>query len=139
MKIIYHNDGGHGWYAVKRKKLESMGILNNVSGFSYERGETVYLEEDCDASLFFNALSEEEKATIKVIDSYQDRSPVRSYSRFTKRVKNLETKIDIYNDQFGPNDEHVVTLKNEVKKLDALILDLMVKVQENSVKRATIA
>lgn len=85
MKIIYHNDGGHGWYAVKRKKLETMGILNNVSGFSYERGETVYLEEDCDASLFFNALSETEKQQIKVIDSYQDRSPVRGYSRFTKR------------------------------------------------------
>lgn len=54
------------------------------------------------------------------------------------KVKHLETKIDIYNDQFGPNDEHVVTLKNEVKKLDALILDLMVKVQENSVKRVII-
>lgn len=54
------------------------------------------------------------------------------------KVKNLEAKIDIYNDQFGPNDEHVVMLKNEVKKLDALILDLMVKTQENSVKRAII-
>jgi hypothetical protein len=54
------------------------------------------------------------------------------------KVKNLETKIDIYNNQFGPNDEHVLKLKNEVKKLDILILDLMVRVQENSVKRATI-
>lgn len=54
------------------------------------------------------------------------------------KVKNLETKIDIYNDQFGPNDDHVIKLKNEVKKLDDLILDLMVKTQENSVKRATI-
>jgi hypothetical protein len=55
------------------------------------------------------------------------------------KVKNLESKIDIYNDQFGPSDDHVVKLKNEVKKLDALILDLMVAVQENSVKRALIA
>lgn len=85
MKVYYHNDGGHGWYAIKRKKLESMGILNNVTGFSYERGGTVYLEEDCDASLFFNALSEEEKQQIKVIDSYRDHSPVRGYSRFAKR------------------------------------------------------
>ena len=54
------------------------------------------------------------------------------------KVKNLETKINIYNDQFGPSDEHVLKLKNEVKKLDNLILDLMVMVQENSVKRATI-
>jgi hypothetical protein len=54
------------------------------------------------------------------------------------KVKNLEAKIDIYNDQFGPTDEHVVKLKNEVKKLDAIILDLMVTVQENSVKQAII-
>lgn len=95
MKIIYHNDGGHGWYAVKRKKLESMGVLNNVSGFSYERGQTVYLEEDCDASLFFNALSEEEKQKIKIVNSYQDRSPVRRYSRFTKRDLIPKTPLEI--------------------------------------------
>lgn len=95
MKIIYHNDGGHGWYAVKRKKLETMGILNNVSGFSYERGETVYLEEDCDASLFFNALSETEKQQIIVINSYQDRSPVRGYSRFAKRNLVPQTSLEV--------------------------------------------
>jgi hypothetical protein len=55
------------------------------------------------------------------------------------KVKNLESKIDIYNDQFGPLDDHVVKLKNEVKKLDALILDLMVAVQKNSRKQALIA
>jgi hypothetical protein len=54
------------------------------------------------------------------------------------KVKHLESRIDIYNDQFGPSDEHVIKLKNEVKKLDMLIIDLMVMVQENSVKRATI-
>lgn len=95
MKIIYHNDGGHGWYAVKRKKLETMGILNNVSGFSYELGETVYLEEDCDASLFFNALSEVEKQQIIVIDSYRDHSPVRGYSRFAKRNLVPQTSLEV--------------------------------------------
>lgn len=54
------------------------------------------------------------------------------------KVKNLEVKIDIYNDQFGPSDESVLKLKNEVRKLDMLILELMVKTQENSVKRAII-
>lgn len=55
------------------------------------------------------------------------------------KVRNLEAKIDIYNDQFGPTDEHVVKLKNEVRKLDALILDLMVADQENRVNSAVIA
>jgi hypothetical protein len=83
MKITYFNDGGHGWYSVKRSKLESMGVLSKVSGFSYQKGGSVYLEEDCDAGLFFNALTEEEKQSIKVIDSYSPRSPVRSYERFS--------------------------------------------------------
>jgi hypothetical protein len=54
------------------------------------------------------------------------------------KVKHLEAKIDIYNDQFGPTDNHVVKLKNEVRKLEELILDLMVQVQESNVKRAII-
>ena len=83
MKITYFNDGGHGWYSVKRSKLESMGVLSKISSFSYQRGESVYLEEDCDAALFFNNLTEEEKQSIKVIDSYYDRSPVRNYERFS--------------------------------------------------------
>ncbi len=88
MKITYFNDGGHGWYSVKREKLKAMGILDKVSGFSYEKGKSVYLEEDCDASLFFNALTEEEKQSIKVINSYRDRSPVRNYSRFSSTFDN---------------------------------------------------
>jgi hypothetical protein len=83
MKVTYFNDGGHGWYSVKRSKLESMGVLSKVSGFSYQRGDSVYLEEDCDAGLFFNNLTEEEKQSIKIIDSYKHRSPVRSYERFS--------------------------------------------------------
>ena len=53
-------------------------------------------------------------------------------------VDNLENKINIYNDQFGPSDEHVIKLKSEVKKLDALILTLMVADQEQSVNKAVI-
>ena len=53
------------------------------------------------------------------------------------QIEWLDRKIDIYNDQFGPQDDHVVKLKNEVKKLDLLLLDLMVAEQENSVKQAS--
>jgi hypothetical protein len=83
MKITYFNDGGHGWYSVKRDKLEAMGILEKITGFSYQKGKTVYLEADWDASLFFNALTEEEKQSIKIVDSYKHRSPVRNYARFS--------------------------------------------------------
>ena len=83
MKVTYFNDGGHGWYSVKREKLKTMGILEKVSSFSYQKGRSVYLEEDWDAGLFFNNLTEEEKQSIKVVNSCSNRSPVRGYSRFS--------------------------------------------------------
>jgi hypothetical protein len=84
MKITFFNDGGHGWYAVKRKRLESMGLLDKISPYSYQRGQTVYLEEDADATLFFDKLSEEERKIITTKSSYRNISPIRYYERFTK-------------------------------------------------------
>lgn len=83
MKITYHNDSGHGWYSVKRSVLESMGVLNKISSFSYQKGDSVYLEEDYDAGFFFNNLSSQKLDSIEVIDSYEDISPVRNYDRFS--------------------------------------------------------
>lgn len=51
----WHIDGGHGWLEVSKAKLKSLGIAHKISGFSYEKGDKAYLEEDCDASLFFES------------------------------------------------------------------------------------
>jgi len=56
MKISYYVDPGHGWYAVKRTTIEKLKLLDKVSPYSYQKGATVYLEEDCDASLILDAL-----------------------------------------------------------------------------------
>jgi len=81
--VIYHQDPGHGWFGVKRAALAELGILDKVSHYSYERGATVYLEEDCDASLFFAAV----RARLGRDPAYDSRhtdsrSPIRSYSSF---------------------------------------------------------
>ena len=80
--IIYYTDPGHGWFAVKRAELAELGILGQVSHYSYERGRTVYLEEDCDATLYFTA----HKAAGTVppyIEKHTDkRHPIRSYATF---------------------------------------------------------
>lgn len=52
---IWAQDGGHAWLAVKAGELVSLGIQDKISGYSYVKGDTVYLEEDCDAGLFINA------------------------------------------------------------------------------------
>lgn len=51
----------------------------------------------------------------------------------------LDQKIDLWNDRLGPNDDHVVKLKNEVRMINAKILDLMVYEQAERLNKAVIA
>lgn len=81
-KYKFHIDPGHAWLAVKRKELENMGILHTISAYSYQRGETVYLEEDDDFHKFKKA-KENLGQVVHVDESYQNYSPIRSYERFT--------------------------------------------------------
>lgn len=55
LQVRYHQDPSHGWLEVPRSELVAAGIANKVSRYSYQRGNTVYLEEDCDAPLFVQA------------------------------------------------------------------------------------
>jgi len=81
--LNFHNDGGHGWLECGRELISSADIADKISKYSYQRGDNVYLEEDCDMPLLLDALR---KRSIGVVvnDMYQDESPVREYERFTK-------------------------------------------------------
>lgn len=84
MKYFSHSDAGHGWLAVKKEELVRLGIADKISSYSYERGKTVYLEEDADATLFF----ETKKALGEPIElkagKWTEYSPIRSYNRYSK-------------------------------------------------------
>jgi len=80
---IFHSDPGHGWLAVKRQELINLGILDKISSCSYQKGKTVYLEEDCDYSLFMKA-KEEKGEDVKTRESYRDNTPIRNYERLSK-------------------------------------------------------
>jgi hypothetical protein len=82
MKLNVYNDPGHGWVAIKRDVLIKLGIEHKVSYYSYQRGQTVYLEEDCDMSLLISA-ARDAGITFGFVDKYtQKRSPIRSYAQF---------------------------------------------------------
>jgi hypothetical protein len=82
MKLVAYNDPGHGWMAVKRIELYRLGIADKVSTYSYQRGDTVYLEEDCDAALFLEAYAKAHGAPV-VEDRYcNGNSPIRSYAAY---------------------------------------------------------
>ena len=78
----YHTDAGHGWLAVKIKELHELGLIHKISKYSYIRGLTAYLEEDCDMAAFIEAWQVKHdtyfdfKTMVKT--SYQQHSSIRS-------------------------------------------------------------
>lgn len=84
MKLKYYTDPGHGWVPVKRTLLRQLGILDRISSFSYQRGGTVYLEEDCDATLLIEALERHGIEREWTSTHTNRRHPIRSYEPFTK-------------------------------------------------------
>ncbi len=91
IKATFFNDAGHGWLSVKRSLLKDLGILNKISGCSYQKGKSVYLEEDCDVNTLFEALKAKHGISnlnefFNIKNSYKDSSPVRSYSNFNSNM-----------------------------------------------------
>ena len=86
MEKVYHSDPGHGWLAVKLSDLQMLGIESKITPFSYVKGKTVYLEEDCDMSTFIEA-AKTKGIDIKVKQGAQrDRSPIRSFKRYDATI-----------------------------------------------------
>ena len=56
--ITYHHDPAHGWMEVKRELLTTLGIPHLISSYSYQKGDRVFLEEDCDAPVLIRLLGE---------------------------------------------------------------------------------
>jgi hypothetical protein len=78
----FHSDGGHGWLAVKKTELQMLGIESTISEFSYQRGGTVYLEEDSDAPAFINAARDRGIKVEFSMSPQRDRSPIRSMASY---------------------------------------------------------
>ena len=82
MKLRFYADPGHAWLAVKRDFLAKYVDLKKVSTYSYQRNDSVYLEEDCDAGLLIKALKDAGKK-IEVVEYHTNRSSkIRSYNHF---------------------------------------------------------
>ena len=82
LKLNYFTDPGHGWVSVKLQTLISLGIHNKISHYSYIRGNSAYLEEDCDLGLLFSAC---DSIGLKIdlnTKHTNNRSPIRSYATY---------------------------------------------------------
>ena len=83
IKIKFYSDPGHGWGAVKRKVLDQLGITDRITEYSYQKGGTVYLEEDLDLATLINSLRNLGlDYTIQEKNLPHRYSPIRNYERF---------------------------------------------------------
>ncbi len=82
---VFHSDSEHGWLAVKRSELDALGVIDKITPYSYTKGGTVYLEEDCDASAFFDAyVAKYHTKPVTRSSKQRDRSPIRGFTSFRK-------------------------------------------------------
>ena len=86
LEINFYSDPSHGWGEVSQSLLDGLGIADKISTYSYKKGLSAYLEEDCDLSLFMQTA---EKAgyqiNFKEHNTNHD-SIVRTYQRYTTGV-----------------------------------------------------
>lgn len=86
-RYVRFHDPGHSWLAVEKKELETLGIADQISEYSYMKGELAYLEEDCDMNLFLTkkGITKREAYEQSVKDVYGDaHSFVRKYKAYRR-------------------------------------------------------
>ena len=83
--FTFFNDPGHGWMKVPRELLVELGVESKISTYSYQKGDFVYLEEDCDAGIVLDLLKEQ-GVTPDIKSKHTDRqSRIRSYDSYAVR------------------------------------------------------
>ncbi len=86
LKLNYFTDPGHGWVSVKLETLQALGIADQISHYSYMRGSSAYLEEDCDLSLLYRACDALGQTIELTTKHTNNRSPIRSYASYQARA-----------------------------------------------------
>jgi hypothetical protein len=83
LTFVFYADPDHAWLGIKRQLLlQYPKAALAISNHSYQRGQTVYLQEDCDADLFLEALRADNERFTVVAKHGNQRSPIRSYDVF---------------------------------------------------------
>jgi hypothetical protein len=93
MQLRFASDPGHGWLAVPLELLDRLGLLDRITTYSYLRGGTAHLEEDCDCSAFMAAAKEAGLTiTMRGTTCAYRRSRIRGYDYYTPAAarRNLE-------------------------------------------------
>lgn len=75
-------DPGHAWARFSKRRLARLGIADKISAYSYQNGESAFLEEDCDLSTLLTALKDR-GYTVKFKENHTNKtSKIRRYSSY---------------------------------------------------------
>jgi hypothetical protein len=85
-KFHVYEDPGHGWAKVPVKFLEELGVIDDITPYSYLLGDYAYLEEDADASTFVRALEEKGIPHTFTTHHTNRRSAIRNYPAFSRKM-----------------------------------------------------
>lgn len=105
MKFDVYTDPSHGWLKVTRKKLESLGISHKISTCSYQRKDHVYLEEDCDAGIFIEALKATGKTVEFRVHNTNKRSRLRNYDCY------IDTNVNVLPEEPVKTGNYALVMK----------------------------
>jgi hypothetical protein len=93
-QFTFYEDARHGWLQVPYSMLVALGIQDKITGYSYQKGNMVYLEEDLDAVTFWNAYLEAigrpkdyKYGNSLVYTEYSHSSSIRNYEHYTGNKK----------------------------------------------------
>jgi hypothetical protein len=80
--FTFYEDPGHGWLEVDKADLKDLGVTDKVSGYSYVKGTSVYLEEDSDMWVFMDAFKSKYGDYPQRVTVYQETTPIRRYREY---------------------------------------------------------
>lgn len=99
IKVTYIDTAGHGYYSVSKDDLRLIGINPfSITGFSGMNLTRVYLEEDCDATTFFDK-AKANGFTVEVKNSYNENHKIKH-----------NYNADLFD--YVPTTGHIVTLSD---------------------------
>ena len=83
MKLNYHTDAGHGWVEVPRSLLLEYDIEDQITPYSHQKDDRVFLEEDCDAPRLITKMADRGLVVEFRELVVNGRSRIRDYARYT--------------------------------------------------------
>jgi len=82
--FTFYSDEGHGWLKVTRAMIDSLGVAELISPYSYQKDDFVYLEEDCDAEVFLVAYKRKYGLSPHFRDIHSGRNRrIRNYEKYS--------------------------------------------------------